>query len=140
MKKRNISLILALVMCLSLAGIPASVAEDAAIPPAGVLSFLNYSEEEFAEASVIWNYLGISLFNNGYVSSEVMTPMDPSYALAATAADYPVKFYDSLDSMVLGLLSGEIISFDIYSCVAKYICAQNDQLDAGRKRSAAGRV
>ena len=127
MKKRIISLILALVMCLSLFGVSASVAEDY-IPPAGVLSFLNYSEEEFAEASVIWNYLGISLFNNGYVSSEVMVPMDPSYALAATAADYPVKFYDSLDSMVLGLLSNEIISFDIYSCVAKYICAQNDQL------------
>ena len=84
MKNRIISLILALVMCLSLIGVSASVAEDY-IPPAGVLSFLNYSEEEFAEASVIWNYLGISLFNNGYVSSEVMTPMDPSYALSATS-------------------------------------------------------
>jgi ABC-type amino acid transport substrate-binding protein len=127
MKKRMVSLILALVMCISIFSVSVSSAEDA-IPPAGVLSFLNYSEEEFAEASVIWNYLGISLFNNGYVASEVMTPMDPSYALQATAADYPVKFYDTLDSMVLGLLSGEIISFDIYSCVAKYICARNDQL------------
>lgn len=125
MKNRVISFVLALVMCLTMIG--ASVAEDY-IPPAGVLSFLNYSEDEFAEASVIWNYLGISLFNNGYVSSEVMTPMDPSYMLSATAADYPVKFYDSLDSMVLGLLSGEIISFDIYSCVAEYICSRNDQL------------
>ena len=127
MKKRMISLLLALVMCFGMTCVTAS-AEENAIPPAGVLSFLNYSEDEFAQASVIWNYLGITLFNNGYVSSEVMTPMEPSYALAATAADYPVKFYDTLDSMVMGLLSGEIISFDIYSCVAKYICAQNDQL------------
>lgn len=57
-----------------------------------------------------------------------MVPMDPEYALYATAADYPVRFYDTLDSMILGLLSGEIISFDIYSCVAEYICAQNDEL------------
>ena len=127
MKKRMISLLLALVICFGMTCVTAS-AEENAIPPAGVLSFLNYSEDEFAQASVIWNYLGITLFNNGYVSSEVMTPMEPSYALAATAADYPVKFYDTLDSMVMGLLSGEIISFDIYSCVAKYICAQNDQL------------
>ena len=128
MKKRILSLALALMMCLSLIGVSGSFAEDS-VPPAGVLSFLNYSEEEFAEASVVWNYLGMTLFNNGYVSSDVMVNMeDPSYILSATAADYPVKFYDSLDSMVLGLLSGEIISFDIYSCVAKYLCAQNDQL------------
>lgn len=103
-----------------------ALAEDAV--PAGVLSFLNYSEEEFANASVIWYYLGISLFNNGYVQSKVMVPMDPEYALAATAADYPVRFYDSLDAMVMGLQAGEIISFDIYSCVADYICAQNENL------------
>ena len=127
MKKRMISLLLTLVMCFGMTCVTAS-ADENAIPPAGVLSFLNYSEDEFAEASVIWNYLGITLFNNGCVFSDVIVPADPSSALAATAADYPVKFYDSLDSMVMGLLSGEIISFDIYSCVAKYICAQNDQL------------
>lgn len=125
--KKMVSLLLALVLGLSLGCASVSAAENA-VPPAGVLSFLNYSEEEFAQASVIWNYLGITLFNNGYVASEVMTPMDPEYALSATAADYPVKFYDSLDAMIMGLQSGEIISFDIYSTVAKYICAQNDQL------------
>ena len=125
--KKMVSLLLALVLGLSLGCASVSAAENA-VPPAGVLSFLNYSEEEFAQASVIWNYLGITLFNNGYVASEVMAPMDPEYALSATAADYPVKFYDSLDAMVMGLQSGEIISFDIYSTVAKYICAQNDQL------------
>ena len=125
--KKIVSLLLVLTLGLGLFNVSASAAEDS-IPPAGVLSFLNYSEEEFAEASVIWNYLGITLFNNGYVASEVMVPMDPESALSATAADYPVKFYDSLDAMVLGLLSGEIISFDIYSSVARYICAQNDQL------------
>ena len=125
--KKLVSLMLALILALGLISVSVAAAEGA-VPPAGVLSFLNYTEDEFAEASVIWNYLGISLFNNGYVSSEVMAPMDPEFALSATAADYPVKFYDSLDSMVLGLLSGEIISFDIYSSVARYICAQNDQL------------
>ena len=124
--KKLVSLLLVLVMSVCVLCAPA-LAEDAVIP-AGVLSFLNYSEEEFANASVIWNYLGISLFNNGYVQSKVMVPMDPEYALAATAADYPVRFYDSLDAMVMGLLSGEIISFDIYSCVAEYICAQNENL------------
>lgn len=126
MKKRIISLLLVLVMGVCFLGAPA-LAEGLSAP-AGVLSFLNYSEEEFANASVIWNYLGISLFNNGYVQSAVMIPMDPEYMLYATAADYPVRFYDSLDAMVLGLLSGEIISFDIYSCVANYICAQNEDL------------
>ena len=123
--KKLVSLLLVLVMSMCVLCAPA-LAED--VIPAGVLSFLNYSEEEFANASVIWNYLGISLFNNGYVQSKVMVPMDPEYALAATAADYPVRFYDSLDAMVMGLLSGEIISFDIYSCVAEYICAQNENL------------
>ena len=33
---------------------------------------------------------------------KVMVPMDPEYALAATAADYPVRFYDSLDAIVMG--------------------------------------
>lgn len=123
--KKLVSLLLVLVMSMCVLCAPA-LADD--VVPAGVLSFLNYSEEEFANASVIWNYLGISLFNNGYVQSKVMVPMDPEYALAATAADYPVRFYDSLDAMVMGLLSGEIISFDIYSCVAEYICAQNENL------------
>lgn len=123
--KKLISLLLVLVMSVCVLCAPA-LAED--VVPAGVLSFLNYSEDEFANASVIWNYLGISLFNNGYVQSKVMVPMDPEYALAATAADYPVRFYDSLDAMVMGLQAGEIISFDIYSCVADYICAQNENL------------
>ena len=124
--KKLVSLLLVLVMSMCVLCAPA-LADDAV--PAGVLSFLNYSEEEFANASVIWNYLGVSLFNNGYVHSKVMVaPENPEDALYATAADYPVRFYDSLDAMVMGLLSGEIISFDIYSCVAEYICAQNENL------------
>ena len=128
MKKKMLSLLLAFALCCSIGFSSAAFASDIDGIPSGVLSFLNYSEEEFAEASVIWNYLGITLFNNGYVMSKVMIPMDPELALYATADNYPVRFYDSLDAMVLGLLSGEIISFDIYSCVAGYICAQNDGL------------
>lgn len=51
MKKRIVSLLLVLVLGACVLGAPA-IAEDDAIP-AGVLSFLNYSEEEFANASVI---------------------------------------------------------------------------------------
>lgn len=124
--KKFLALVLTLILCLS-AACTAAIAED--VPPAGVLGFLNYDEDEFSEASVIWNYLGISLFNEGYVHSDVMAAAgDAETVLSMTAADYPVKYYDSLDSMVLALLSGEIISFDIYSCVADYICSQNDQI------------
>lgn len=124
--KKLTAVLLALVLCLSSACVAGS-AED--VPPAGVLGFLNYSEDEFAEASVIWNYLGISLISGGYVHSDIAIPAsDPSRALNMTAADYPVKYYDSLNSMIMGLQSGEIISFDIYSCVADYICSRNDQI------------
>ena len=124
--KKFLSVLLTVILCLS-AVCTAAVAEE--VPPAGVLGFLNYDENEFAEASVIWNYLGISLISGGYVHSDIMIPAsDPTAALNMTAADYPVKYYDSLNSMIMGLLSGEIISFDIYSCVADYICSRNDQI------------
>jgi len=127
MKKKVLSLVLALALCLSsVLCLSAASAESSAA--AGVLSFLNYSEDEFAQASVVWNYLGITLYANGYVKSAVIVPQDAETLLSATAADYPVIFYDSLDSMVLALQAGDIVSFDIYSCVADYICANNDQI------------
>ena len=73
MKKRMISLLLALVMCFGMTCVTAS-AEENAIPPAGVLSFLNYSEDEFAQASVIWNYLGITLFNKRIIAEIRIVP------------------------------------------------------------------
>ena len=126
MMKKLISLLLAALLAVSCFGFTAASAED--IPPAGVLSFLNYSENEFAEASVIWNYLGVYLFNSGYVKSEVMTPGDPDYMLNYTPDMYPVEYFDNLTDMVNALINGRIISFDIYSSVAKYICAQNPDL------------
>lgn len=126
MMKKLISLLLAALLAVGCFGFTAASAED--IPPAGVLSFLNYSENEFAEASVIWNYLGVYLFNSGYVKSEVMTPGDPDYMLNYTPDMYPVEYFDNLTDMVNALINGRIISFDIYSSVAKYICAQNPDL------------
>lgn len=124
--KKFLSILLAVMLCLS--AVVTAVAEDA-VPPAGVLGFLNYDEAEFAEASVIWNYLGIALISGGYVHSDIAIPAsDPNDALNMTAKDYPVKYYDSLNSMIMGLQSGEIISFDIYSCVADYICSRNPDI------------
>lgn len=123
--KKTVSLLLALVMCLA-------ISAGAAEPPpmsdyTGVLTFLNLTPEEFGRWSVLFNYLGTSLIQEGYVRSELnLSTGDPEATLSIPY--YPVKFYDNLDSMVNGLLVGEIYSFDIYSSVAKYICAQNDQL------------
>jgi len=58
MKKKVLSLVLALALCLSsVLCLSAASAESSAA--AGVLSFLNYSEDEFAQASVVWNYLAL---------------------------------------------------------------------------------
>ncbi len=93
----------------------------------GVLAFLNFSESQFGRWSVIFNYLGNSLIEDGYVISE-MAISNPDAEATLQIPYYPVIYYDTLDAMIMGLLSGEIISFDIYSCVADYICSRNDQL------------
>ncbi len=99
----------------------------ASMDSTGVLAFLNFSETQFGRWSVIFNYLGNSLIEDGYVISE-MAIANPDAEANLVIPYYPVIYYDSLDAMIMGLLSGEIISFDIYSCVADYICAQNDAL------------
>ena len=39
-----------------------------------------------------------------------------------------VVFYDSLDSMLMGLTSGEVTALSVPDCTAKYLCAANDQV------------
>ena len=93
----------------------------------GVLAFLNFTETQFGRWSVLFNYLGNSLIENGYVISDLVWA-NPDAEATLEIPYYPVIYYDSLDAMIMGLLSGEIYSFDIYSCVADYICSRNDQL------------
>ena len=83
----------------------------------GYISFLNLSEEELVsrrEANrLAYQYLG---------EQGVMERDGQSFPHRSNI------FYDSLDAMLMGLLSGEVDDLDVPDCTAKYLCTTNDQV------------
>lgn len=45
--------------------------------------------------------------------------------------DVDIVYYDTLDSMLMGINAGDIDSIEIYQSVARYLCATNDNLSIG---------
>jgi polar amino acid transport system substrate-binding protein len=128
--KKLLAMLLVLAMVLSLAACGSSSKESAGVPAEdqtndqtnnggadGYLSFLNLSEEQvssrlkaeipayhYLEEQGVMEYDGKRIPHNGII------------------------FYDSLDSMLMGLMSGDVDAIDVPDCTAKYLCATNDQV------------
>ena len=116
--KRIVSMIMTLILVLTLFAVPVMAeteSDDGVV--VGYLSFLNMSEDE------------MELRREGEVSAY-------RYLIEQGAVDFdgqktPLKdivFYDSLDAMLMGLMSGEVDAIDVADCTAKYLCATNDQM------------
>lgn len=87
----------------------------------GVLSFLNLTEEQYAaiieSRFASYDYLK----KNGVLEGDLNNDQD--------APDLEVKYYDTLDSMIMALQSGEVDSLDLPQNTARYLCANNDNLE-----------
>ncbi|MBR5336605.1 MAG: transporter substrate-binding domain-containing protein [Lachnospiraceae bacterium] len=85
----------------------------------GTLSLLNMTEDE---------YLAIT---KGKVIANEFLEKQGVYT-GRKVAEFPqfkgVKFYDTLDAMVMALEAGDILSAEMPKCTADYLCAHNDKL------------
>ena len=99
-------------------------AEDASVLRSGVLSYLNYSEDQFnflVEANQPLIHL---LESKGYATIKDRKDYSKNTQIETT-------FYDSLDSMVMALHAGEIDYIDdLPQCTADYLCQRDDELEA----------
>ncbi len=115
--KKHVSMALALLLALSVLTVSA-LAEGSDVGEAvGYLSFLNLSDEMImarreAERPAR-KYLrehGVLEFSDTGLPRTHMIP------------------YDTLDAMLMGLLSGEVREIEVPDCTAKYLCAVNDRV------------
>lgn len=103
-------------------------------PVFGILSYCNADEAEVRKlvtSRLIYNRL---LQDCGYVRFDV----DESYDLrfddlneayvAAFRDSMQIKFYDSLNAMLMALNSGEVDAIFVHNAVADYLCARDDEL------------
>lgn len=90
----------------------------------GVLSFMNMTELEY-DLVFKARYLAKGLLEE----EEYAAPDFGAGKLDALfEADKEIKYYDSLNMMLLGITSGDIDSIATYQCVADYITMRNDDM------------
>ena len=117
--KKQLSIILSVLFILTLFAIPVAADEkndDAAV---GYLSFLSVTEDDFFARLTAEGNAREYLSEQGVIESTM--EKDP----------YPfqkVVFYDSLDAMLMGLMSGEVDALSVPACTAGYLCTVNDQV------------
>ena len=92
----------------------------------GVLSYLDYTEEEYKQSEQLRFVTASILKEEGYLKDELNDEADP----LIKADDIEIKFYDSLDTMTMALDSGEIQYADIFQSVGKYLASRNDSVKA----------
>lgn len=88
---------------------------------AGVLSFLNLSEEQcinFAKAKID---AVILLGKDGLVENFHYNP-------EIKLSEYSVVFYDDINTMLMGLNAGDVYMLEVPLSTAEYLCSQNDAL------------
>ena len=137
-KKRRISVMIAAVLActlLSACGGSQPAASTAAATGAsgsgntgsaavGTLSLLNMTEEEYHTLlntrQTAWEYLK---------AQGVLKTTGSSDSMPAGAE---VKFYDTLDAMIMALESGDVSMAELPKCTADYLCAHNDKLEEKR--------
>ena len=123
--KKHFFMALALLLVLSVLTVSALAEEKDSGGAIGYISFLNLSEEQIMARREGERPAFIYLEEHGVLESAEQgiprTHMIP---------------YDSLDAMLMGLLSGEINAIEVPDCTAKYLCAVNDRVK--RKTAACG--
>lgn len=83
----------------------------------GYLAFLNLSEEEVESRRKAESPAYAYLIEQGILEVDEQKPPHRDS-----------KFYDSLDAMLMGLMSGEVSSLNVPDSTAKYLCTVNDQV------------
>jgi ABC-type amino acid transport substrate-binding protein len=116
--KKLVSMALALLLTLSVLTIPAMAETESDDGGAiGYLSFLNLSEED----NEVRREAEIPAYR--YLIEHGVMEFDGQGIIQAKST-----FYDSLDAMLMGLMSGEVDALNVPDCTAKYLCAENDQV------------
>ena len=120
--KKWLSVILAVAMLMTVTSV---FAEGMTVVKTGTLSLLNMPEMQVA------NYMQARKVAVQYMISKELGTRNIPVRSGADGLTYAVTYYDSLDAMLMALNAGEISMMEMYHCVAKYLCAQNDQLLLG---------
>ncbi len=84
----------------------------------GVLSILNLSEEDYANVKES----SIKLISAAAKANGLEKPENP-------ITDTEIRYYDTLDAMLMALDAGEIESMEVPGCTANYLVANNDKVE-----------
>ena len=126
-KSRLIVLTLVLALLASLfcacGGSSGTDADAAKAYKQGVLTYLNISEDEYQEFLKVRTEIIDILKESGYVTDSISDA-----PRAGAAQSVSVKYYDSLDAMLMALKAGEIDYLEVFQSTAEYLCAQDSEL------------
>ena len=126
--KRTLALLMALAMMLAMT---AGLAESASSINVGTLSFLNMPEDRYFEMGQLYQGGITYLFEQGIIvpTPEAVENKDRMSALFKIfdSDDTKMVYYDNLDSLVMALQKGDILSAFLPLTTVKYLCAQNDE-------------
>ena len=116
--KKFISLFLALTLLLGLSCTTLADGNNS-----GTLSYLNMTEEEedLFGASLRQPLLKILLLHGVLIPESSQAPSQDNPASV-------LRFFDTLDAMLMGLYAGDVGSIEIYQSVARFLCATNQDL------------
>ena len=131
--KRCFSLILTLILlftALSAATGQTPVSED--ILPTdslkvGVLSYLNLSEEPYAVWQLTREMIIDLMVKQGYIKMNNSGPEPED----REKQECTIVYYDRLTDMLMALQAGDVDRIEVYQCVAKYLAANNPELEYG---------
>ena len=115
--KKHVSMALALLLALSVLTVSALAEGKDDGTTVGYISFLNLSEEQFMTRREGERPAFEYLKEHGVL--ELTEHVIPATDLVP---------YDTLDAMLMGLLSGEVDVIEIPDCTARYLCAVNDRV------------
>jgi len=118
--KKIVSLALALLMALTACALP-TLAEQAPVVKAGVLTMLNLTEEDARSFMQATELLIRQLEKEGYCQSLLAD----QFGSDRLSHEYEVAYYDNLESMLMALNVGDIDNIDIYESTARYLIANN---------------
>ena len=121
--KKIVSLALALLMALTACALP-TLAEQAPVVKAGVLTMLNLTEEDARSFMQATELLIRQLEKEGYCQSLLAD----QFGSDRLSHEYEVAYYDNLESMLMALNVGDIDNIDIYESTARYLIANNPEL------------
>ena len=92
-------------------------------PSEGVLTYLNISEEDYQEFLTVRTEIIDILKESGYVSDSVSAA-----PRTERAKPIQVKYFDSLDAMLMALKAGEIHFLEVFQSTAEYLSARDEEL------------